>query len=89
MSSRSERRREAQGKSTGSGMTKLYLILGAVAVIGVGAVGYSVGGDPCSLWVHSLSPLYPQQVAKVVRFLAGPEAEYITGQVLPVDGGMV
>ena len=43
MSTRSERRRAAQGKGGGSDMKKLYLILGAVAVIGVGAVGYSVG----------------------------------------------
>jgi 3-oxoacyl-[acyl-carrier protein] reductase len=31
----------------------------------------------------------PQDVAGVVRFLAGPAASYITGQVLVVDGGMV
>ncbi len=31
----------------------------------------------------------PEDVAKVVRFLAGPSASYITGQVLVVDGGMV
>lgn len=30
----------------------------------------------------------PDDVAGVVRFLAGPEAAYITGQVLVVDGGM-
>jgi 3-oxoacyl-[acyl-carrier protein] reductase len=30
-----------------------------------------------------------QDVAAVVRFLAGPGAAYITGQVLVVDGGMV
>lgn len=28
-------------------------------------------------------------VARVVRFLAGPDAAYITGQVIVVDGGMV
>jgi 3-oxoacyl-[acyl-carrier protein] reductase len=31
----------------------------------------------------------PQDVARVVRFLAGPGAAYITGQVIGVDGGMV
>jgi len=31
----------------------------------------------------------PEDVAHAVRFLAGPGAGYITGQVLTVDGGMV
>ncbi|MDH3222936.1 MAG: 3-oxoacyl-[acyl-carrier-protein] reductase [Gemmatimonadota bacterium] len=31
----------------------------------------------------------PADVAHVVRFLAGPRAGYITGQILAVDGGMV
>ena len=31
----------------------------------------------------------PEDVAGVARFLAGPGARYITGQVLAVDGGMV
>ncbi|SDN26845.1 3-oxoacyl-[acyl-carrier-protein] reductase [Alkalicoccus daliensis] len=30
----------------------------------------------------------PEQVAKVVRFLAGEDAAYMTGQTLHVDGGM-
>jgi 3-oxoacyl-[acyl-carrier protein] reductase len=31
----------------------------------------------------------PEDIASVVRFLAGPAASYMTGQVLVVDGGMV
>ncbi len=31
----------------------------------------------------------PEDVAAVVAFLAGPDSQYITGQVICVDGGMV
>ncbi len=34
-------------------------------------------------------PGSPQDVARVVAFLASPASDYITGQVIPVDGGMV
>ncbi|MCX7869639.1 MAG: SDR family oxidoreductase, partial [Terrimicrobiaceae bacterium] len=30
----------------------------------------------------------PEDIAAAVAFLCGPEAAYITGQVLAVDGGM-
>jgi 3-oxoacyl-[acyl-carrier protein] reductase len=30
----------------------------------------------------------PADVAAAVGFLAGPQADYITGQVLSIDGGM-
>ena len=30
----------------------------------------------------------PEDVARAVAFLAGEDADYITGQVLAVDGGM-
>lgn len=44
MASRGEQRRESRD-SGGSSMTKFYWILGAVAVIGIGTVGYSVGSN--------------------------------------------
>lgn len=30
----------------------------------------------------------PEEIARVVRFLAGEDAAYITGAVIPVDGGL-
>jgi 3-oxoacyl-[acyl-carrier protein] reductase len=34
-------------------------------------------------------PGTPEDVARVVRFLAGPASNYVTGQVIHIDGGMV
>lgn len=44
-------------------------------------------------WLLSQIPMrelgQPEDVAPIIRFLAGPGARYITGQVIVVDGGMV
>lgn len=31
----------------------------------------------------------PAEVAGVVSFLVGPDADYVTGQIVPIDGGML
>jgi protein-disulfide isomerase len=41
--SRSEERRQAREGDSGADMKKLYIVLGVVAAVGIGAVGYAVG----------------------------------------------
>ena len=42
-----------------------------------------ISGLPLSRWGH------PDDVARAVAFLASPAADYITGVLLPVDGGLL
>ena len=49
--------------------------------------------DEAKEWFMNNIPLKragsPESVASVVTFLAGPDSEYITGQTINLDGGMV
>jgi meso-butanediol dehydrogenase/(S,S)-butanediol dehydrogenase/diacetyl reductase len=53
------------------------------------------GLGPGEVWKRRIRPIplgrpeRPQDVAKVVAFLAGPDSDYMTGQAINVDGGLV
>jgi 3-oxoacyl-[acyl-carrier protein] reductase len=64
--------------------------------IAPGFIRTDMTGELSESQVEALKGLIPlgalgeaQDIAGVARFLAGPAARYITGQVLAVDGGMV
>lgn len=67
MASRGEQRREARG-SGGSDMTKFYYALGAVAVLGVGIVAYSVGSK--ALGTAALQPVEIEGLDDTSRLIA-------------------
>jgi len=53
----------------------------------VRAAGRTVGGDPKGIPMGRLGDA--REIADTVRFLSGPGASYITGQLLYVNGGLV
>jgi NAD(P)-dependent dehydrogenase (short-subunit alcohol dehydrogenase family) len=68
--------------------------------VAVGLTDTEMGRDAFARWGTEAServvrgiPLRrigtPQEVARVICFLAGPDAAYITGKVLQVDGGQI
>jgi NAD(P)-dependent dehydrogenase (short-subunit alcohol dehydrogenase family) len=52
------------------------------AVLGEARIGELVAAVPLGRMAS------PDEIAGTVHFLAGPDAAYITGAVVPVDGGM-
>jgi 3-oxoacyl-[acyl-carrier protein] reductase len=51
------------------------------------------GGEPVRQQMIAAIPLGyisdPREVGYVIRFLLSPEASYVTGAAVPVDGGML
>ena len=73
--------------------------MGAAAARRLAADGYRVGilsssgkGEALAQELGGLgitgSNRAPEDIARVVVFLAGPDSGYITGQILTVDGGL-
>ena len=58
-------------------------------------IGALHGWAPREAWKKRIAgiplgrPETPDDVAGVVAFLAGPDSDYMTGQAIKVDGGMV
>lgn len=64
-----------------------------VNVVAPGLIKTEMTDDFPKNLIKQLVPIgragFPEEVAKVVRFLCSDEASYITGQIIQVNGGMV
>jgi len=80
---REEGRRGIRANAVAVGLTDTEMGRDAFARWGVEASERVVRGIP----LRRIGT--PQEVARVICFLAGPDAAYITGKVLQVDGGQI
>ena len=53
--------------------------------IGAGDTGF----DSMSASILLGRPAQPEDIVPTALFLAGPDSDYITGQIIPIEGGMV
>jgi meso-butanediol dehydrogenase/(S,S)-butanediol dehydrogenase/diacetyl reductase len=53
--------------------------------IGAGDTGF----DSMSAGILLGRPAQPEDIVPTALFLAGPDSDYITGQIIPIEGGMV
>jgi NAD(P)-dependent dehydrogenase (short-subunit alcohol dehydrogenase family) len=86
-----------------SGITKAAALEGAAHGIRVNAVapGFTqtgmyerfTGSDTVRDAINSLLPLHragtPEEIAEAVQYLGSDKASYVTGHVLPIDGGLM
>jgi len=79
-------------KSVAKELAKRGILCNAVAPGFIATDMTDVLPDKVKETVRPLIPMQrfgtPAEVASVVRFLAGPESAYVTGQVIVVDGGL-
>src|SRR3982074_3129569 len=80
---REEGRRGIRANAVAVGLTDTEMARTAFAAWGAGSTDRAVRGHP----LRRVGT--PEEVARVVCFLAGPDAAYITGKVLQVDGGQI
>ena len=80
---REEGRRGIRVNAVAAGLTDTEMARLAFAEWGPETTERVVGGNP----LRRIGT--PEEVARVICFLAGPDAAYITGKVLQVDGGQI